>query len=135
VVPAGSELRFYGRGPAAGAPGRTPGGAWVARRCDLLAAPDGPAVGEFVATALAPEVSFGIPSGSASPLEMQTFRIGESTLFGIGAGGARGLERAYAVLGGTGRFAGARGTVLEREVAGGAASVRRQVEFLVTLVG
>ena len=39
------------------------------------------------------------PSGSAT-----------STLFGIGAGGARGVERAYAVLGGTGRFAGARGT-------------------------
>ena len=107
----------------------------MVRRCDLLDAPDGASVGEFVATALAAEVSFGIPSGSASPLEMQTFRVGESTLFGIGAGGARGRERAYAVLGGTGRFAGARGTVLEREIEGGAASVRRPVEFLVTLVG
>jgi hypothetical protein len=129
----GRDLRLFGRGALATGPGRTPGGAWVVRRCELLDAPDGRSVGEFVATSLAAEASFGTAAAAAAPLEMQTFRMGEDTLFGIGAGGARGGERAYALIGGTGRFAGARGTVLERELRGGA--VHRGLEFVVTLVG
>ena len=124
------ELRYYGLGPTAGAPGKTPGGAWVVRRCELLDAPDGRSVGEFVATALAAEASFGVAAASAAPLEMLTFRVGDDALFGIGAGGGRGGARAFALVGGTGRFAGARGTALERELGG----PRRHVEFLVTLV-
>jgi len=130
---AGPELRLYGRSASRGAPGRTPGAAWVVRRCELLDAPDGRPVGEFVATALAAEASFAIPAGSAAALELQTFRLGDAALFGIGAGGTHDGERAYALVGGTGRFAGARGTVLERQA--GAGARRREVEFLVTLVG
>jgi hypothetical protein len=130
---AGRELRLFGRGSTAGAPGPAPGGAWVVRRCALLDAPDGRSIGEFVATSLAASASFGAAAAAAAPLEMQTFRLGEDTLFGIGAGGGRDGERAYAVIGGTGRFAGARGTVLEREHRSGA--VHRGLEFVVTLVG
>jgi hypothetical protein len=125
-------LRFYGR-PAAGTPGKTPGAAWVVRRCELFDAPGGRALGEFVATALTAEASFGVAAAAAAPLEMQTFRLGEDTLFGVGAGGAHAGSRAYAVIGGTGRFGGARGTVVEREVE--AKAPRPQVEFVVTLVG
>ncbi len=132
TVPGGRELRLFGRGSPAGAPGPAPGGAWVVRRCALLDAPDGRSIGEFVATSLAAAASFGAAAAAAAPLEMQTFRLGDDTLCGIGAGGGRDGERAYALIGGTGRFAGARGTVLEREHRGGAG---RGLEFVVTLVG
>jgi hypothetical protein len=105
----------------------------VVRRCELLDAPGGRSIGEFVATALAASASFGAAAAAAAPLEMQTFRMGEDSLFGIGAGGGRAGERAYAVIGGTGRFGGARGTVVERELRGGA--IRGGLEFVVTLVG
>ena len=127
------QLRFYGRGAMAGGAGK-PGTTRVVRRFELVETPDGPSAGEFVATALGAEASFGAQGVSLSALELQTFRLGEDTLFGIGALGARGSERAYAVLGGTGRFAGARGTCLERTLEGGG-SLRGQVEFLLTLVG
>ena len=129
----GHVLRLYGRGPAAVARGKA-AGARVVRRFDLYDAPEGSSVGEFVATALGAEASFGAQGACVSGLEMQSFRVGDDTLFGIGAGGARGAERAYAVLGGTGRFAGARGSCLEREMGGGAPG-RGRVEFVVTLVG
>jgi hypothetical protein len=133
VTPPGArELRLYGRASLTGAPGRSPGAPWIVRRCELRETPDGPDVGDFVATALAAEPSFGAAGRAAAPLEMHTFRVGDSSLFGIGAGGARG-DRAYALIGGTGRFGGARGTVLEREVQSG--SSRPLVEFVVTLVG
>jgi hypothetical protein len=104
------------------------------RRFDLLAEAGGESVGEFVATALTAEGSFGAQGLSAFALEMQTFRVGGDTLFGIGAPGARGGARAYAVLGGTGRFAGARGSCLERAVEPGG-PLRGEVEFVLTLVG
>ena len=130
----GGVLRLHGRGSLAAAPAKTSGAARVVRRLELLDAPDGRSVGEFVATALGAEASFGAIGPGACGLEMQSFRIGDDALFGIGAGGAHGRERAYAVLGGTGRFAGARGTCLEREVSGGGPG-RGHVEFLLTLVG
>ena len=131
---AAGRLRLHGRGSLAAAPAKTPGAARVVRRLDLLDAPDGRVVGEFVATALGAEAAFGALGPGTAGLEMQSFRIADDTLFGIGAGGARGRERAYAVLGGTGRFAGARGTCVERELSGGGPG-RGHVEFLVTLVG
>jgi hypothetical protein len=138
-APAAAEgervVRLYGRSPAAVAPGKTAGGARVVRRSDLYDAPAGRSVGEFVATTLGAEASFGAQGACVSGLEMLSFRVGEDTLFGIGAGGARGAERAYAVLGGTGRFAGARGTCLEREIGGSGAPGRGHAEFVVTLVG
>ena len=135
VAPAAAGLlRFHGRGSLAAAPAKTPGTARVVRRLDLLDTPDGRVVGEFVATALGAEASFGAIGPGRSGLEMQSFRIADDSLFGIGACGARGSERAYAVLGGTGRFAGARGTCVERELSGGGPG-RGHVEFLVTLVG
>jgi hypothetical protein len=57
-----------------------------------------------------------------------------SSLFGIGSAGAPSAAgRSLAILGGTGRFAGARGTYSEREVADGPHG-RGSLEFVVTLV-
>jgi hypothetical protein len=102
------------------------------RRCELLAGPDGPAVGEFFASGFQLETPFGPQPAAASNIELHTFRLGEDTLFGIGVSAPRGDERTHALLGGTGRFAGARGSYVERAVEGGA---RGRVEFVVTLVG
>lgn len=106
----------------------------MVRRFDLLDASEGAVVGEFVATALGAEASFGVLGASLSGLEMQTFRMGDDTLFAIGMSSGRDAARAYALLGGTGRFAGARGTCLEREIDSRAPG-RGRVEFQLTLVG
>ena len=81
------------RGLTAGRPKPAPGGGSASRAgprpgpedagrrargasLDLLDAPDGRSVGEFVATALGAEASFG-SRRAGSPLEMQSFRIGD----------------------------------------------------------
>jgi hypothetical protein len=111
-----------------------PASARVARRCDLLDAPDGACVGEFVVTALTAVASFGAQGAPVSMLEMQTYRIGDDTLFCMGAGRVQGAEQVSAVLGGTGRFAGVRGICRELELVGEASS-RGSVEFRIELFG
>ncbi len=122
-------MRVVGRGRAVavpGAPGR------VLRRLELVAEPGDRTVGEFFASGFQLETPFGPQPSAASNVELHTFRLGEDLLFGIGAPAARGAVRVHALLGGTGRFAGARGSYEEREVEGGA---RGRVEFVVTIVG
>lgn len=116
------------------APASAPGAARVVRRLELIDGPGGAVVGEFVATSLGAGASLGGPPPAGACVEMQTFRVGDDTLLGIGTDTGRGGERVHAVVGGTGRFAGARGTCVERAVVG-AGAVRGQVEFLLTLVG
>jgi hypothetical protein len=128
---AGRTLRLYGRGWAAATDGK---GGRSLRRLELLDGPEGAPVGEFFASGFLLETAFGPQPAAASNFELHTFRLGEDTLFGIGAPAPRGRERAHALLGGTGRFAGTRGSYVEREV-GGDAPGRGHVEFVVTLVG
>ncbi|HKZ31495.1 MAG TPA: hypothetical protein VJ648_03965, partial [Vicinamibacteria bacterium] len=126
-------LRLRGRGSLATAPARTAGAARVVRRLELLDALDGRVVGELVATALAAETAFPGSGSASSGLELQTLRIGDDTLFGMGACAARGGERAYALVGGTGRFAGARGTCVEHTLEDDG-PVRGEIELVVTLI-
>jgi len=127
---AGRTLRLYGRGRPVATGGK---GARSLRRFELRDAPDGQPVGELFASGFQLETAFGPHPAAASNIELHTFRLGDDTLFGIGAPAPRGRERTHALLGGTGRFAGARGSYVEREVEGGAGCAR--VEFVVTLVG
>jgi hypothetical protein len=129
----GRTLRLYGRGRTVAAAGKG-AGSRALRRCELLDGPEGRQVGEFFASGFELQTPFGPQPAAASNIELHTFRLGEDTLFGIGAPAPRGPERTHALVGGTGRFAGARGTCVEREVEGGA-SGRGRVEFVVTLVG
>src|SRR5206468_3799858 len=69
---------------------------------------------------------------AVSCVEFQTFQLPDGVLFGVGAGGGAGAQRTWAVLGGTGRFAGARGSYVEREVSVAPAG-RGAVEFILTL--
>ncbi len=80
-------------------------------RGDLHLQPGGEPFGEFFATAIA----FGGTShpALAERQETHTFKLRDGSIFGTGTAGA--LEGAFAVLGGTGRYAGAHGTYVARQ--------------------
>jgi len=83
----------------------------ISVRGDLSARPGGEAVGEFFAAAFA-------LGGAAHPaqserLELHTFKLKDGALFGTGTAGQR--EGAFAIVGGTGRYAGAQGTYVARQ--------------------
>jgi hypothetical protein len=112
-----------GRGSAPTAPGSASG---------ELFDDEGRSIGAFYAHGLAqPSPVGGLPV--AHLLELQTFVLENGTLFGLGAVAGRDGARSCAVLGGTGEFAGAQGSYVERpaEDAGGGGGV----EFVVTLKG
>lgn len=115
--PGGNELRLYGvdwrrRSPGskfgeAPAPGER---ATVCGR--LLDGPDGAQVGDFQAVSVLGDWQIAA-SGLASAVELHTFTLSDGAVFGMGvvADGSR-VDGAgtFAVTGGTGRYAGARGT-------------------------
>lgn len=114
----GHTLRFYGRhwrvqtqvrrsGETAGS------GQRLISQGELREQPDGEKVGEFCWNRFCLESAFGPNPCAASNLEFQTLQLKDGTLFGMNMGGPEtGTEKAHAILGGTGRFAGARGSYI-----------------------
>jgi hypothetical protein len=100
--------RRLGRAPARGEP--------LTARGELLNAPDGSRIGELqvaTITLLGP----GLASPGAQAMEWHTFHLPGGTLIGSGtSGGSDDAE--FAIVGGTGRYAGARGTYVRRLPAG-----------------
>jgi len=134
-TPAGpTTLTLYGRRRPA--PPRSPhapsGGGRISSYGELLDAPGGSPVGEFFANGLGVDAALGSAAPAVSGVEFQTFQLPDGALFGVGASAGAGGERTWAILGGTGRFAGARGTYVEREVSAAPAG-RAGVEFILTL--
>src|SRR5262249_35140957 len=127
--PSGASFTFYGRRR----PAPPSGGAHVVRSGELFERPDGPVTGAFHSNGLCLETPFGTHVRAASNIEFQTFTLAEGTLFGIGGSPAAArTEIVPAIVGGTGRFAGVRGSYVERPSA--AANARPgTVEFVVTL--
>jgi hypothetical protein len=78
----------------------------------------GKRIGTFHANSLCTGMAFGAPLPSPANLEFQTFALPDGTLFGLAAGAPREGVRTCVVLGGTGRFAGQRGTYDERALSG-----------------
>jgi hypothetical protein len=102
---------LYGSGWS-GLDGRLPReGERISVRGDLHAQPGGAAVGEFFATAIAFDASSH--PARAERHETHTFKLRDGSIFGVGTAG--GLDGSFAVLGGTGRYAGARGTYSARQ--------------------
>lgn len=129
----GPTLRLFGRRRARTQAGRGPRSAPAAPSVygELLAEVGGPRVGTFHSNGLGQQVPLhGL--AAAPPLELQTFTLEHGTLFGLGASPGRDAQRTCAVLGGTGRFAGASGTYVERP-ASEAGAGRGAVEFVFTL--
>jgi len=85
-------------------------------RGEILDQADGRQVGEFFANGFRTESALGANPFAASNIEMHTIRLSDGTLFGMGAASGKAeTEKVHAILGGTGRFAGARGTYTIRE--------------------
>ncbi len=84
----------------------------VNRRGDLFDAITGKKVGEFGGTCLGSQNSFPAARAGGFSLELQTLRLEGGDLFGIGSGSEP--ENGHAILGGTGRFAGSKGSYLIR---------------------
>ena len=102
---AAGTLELTGARWRAGSPGVGPGG--LAAYGELLG-PGGAVAGSFSATRLAVPATSG---NDAPGAELQTFNLTEGSIFGLGIPPARGEGAAsYAILGGTGAYAGAIGT-------------------------
>jgi len=79
----------------------------AAARAELLDAPGGRRVGE-VHVAAVPVAGPGMSAPDVGVIEWHTFHLDGGTLIGSGSSGTE--RGAFAIVGGTGRFAGARGT-------------------------
>jgi hypothetical protein len=130
----GAAFKLYGRRRTVPPPGRgaASGMGHQVRYGELLERPDGDVTGTFSSNGFCLETPFGPPVRAASNIEFQTFTLPGGTLFGIGAAPAGAGESVHAILGGTGRFAGVRGSYVERPTSSGTASPG-VVEFVVTL--
>lgn len=131
-----STLRLYGRGwrPQAQAPGRghSSQGDHLVSYGDLVDGATGEIVGRFCANGFCPQTPLGHPMIAAPTIEFQTLALNDGTVFGIGAAALNpGAEMTYAIVGGTGRFAGACGTYTAR--ASEQAGERGAIEFMLTL--
>ena len=137
--PQASTLTLYARRrPVADLPGAVRGGHTADARTlasgELFAAPDGEAIGAFHTNCFCAATPFGPHTRTASNLEFQVLELGDGTLFSICGGATPSGTKAHAVVGGTGRYAGARGSYVERPATD--ASTRRDVvELVITLAG
>jgi hypothetical protein len=75
---------------------------------ELLERPDGTAVGELYGAGFTVHGPSAATAAGVERLELHTFRLPEGTIVGSGMHGQE--DGVFAVLGGTGRFAGARGS-------------------------
>jgi hypothetical protein len=112
----GTELRLYGRNfhlhAQSHVAGQVPAhGDRHSGYGELLDRPGGKVVGHFTAAHLTQQSPF---ASAASSLELHTFTLTAGTIHGLGAV-ARGAEGHFVVLGGTGRFTGARGSYVARQ--------------------
>jgi hypothetical protein len=130
-------LKLYARKrplapPPAGAHGsHRPDGRLLASG-ELFDTPDGAAVGEFHTNCFCLDTPFG-PQAAGSNLEFQVLQLKDGTLFGLCAGSVvNGTAKVHALVGGTGRYAGARGSYFER-TANPQSGGHDLVELVVTL--
>jgi hypothetical protein len=97
-------------------PGRVPQpGDRFHTRAELYAGPDGARRGELLGSGVAFDLSIG-----ARDHEQHTFVLDDGTILGMGLSGEDGT---YSVVGGTGRYADARGGYTIRRDASGAAFI------------
>ena len=114
----GTTLTLYGRqwqmGTADRRAGATPAqGDRMAIYGEFLDAEGGRKVGEFYATCFCTDAPFGANPFAAINVEMHTLNLEGGTIIGMGSASAG--ENEYAIVGGTGRFLGARGSYIARQ--------------------
>jgi hypothetical protein len=99
---------------------------------DLLDAPEGRVVGTFQHHAFGQPAPFRPQPSAGSPLGVHVLQFNDGTLFAMRGGAAESGEAVpSAVIGGTARYAGATGSLVERPC-GAATRGHDLVEFVVT---
>jgi hypothetical protein len=109
-----TDLVLHGRNwrTSRGRPGELPSdGDRISVRGDLIDDASGERVGEFYAAGFA--IGGGSHPAHGERLELHTFKLRSGTIIGSGTAGQ--LEGMFAILGGTGHYAGARGTYVARQ--------------------
>jgi hypothetical protein len=107
----GSRLVLHVDGwPAAGRNGlaAVEAGRRQTTRSAILDGPGGRRVGELYTVAFAVRSTGSLEPALVDRIEQHTFRLQDGTI--LGSGTADGADGAFAVVGGTGRYAGASGT-------------------------
>ena len=106
------RIRLQGRNWTLQTPNRRPGERLVAGENGTvygdLVDDDGTPVGQFYGSRTAIQANLGGPMDASSSLEHHTFRLEGGTLLGVGS--VVNGESVFAITGGTGRYAGSRGT-------------------------
>jgi len=121
VGPVPITLTFYGRRWHSYAHGKRAGevpakGDRLVASGDLHSTPDGDKVGEFHAAVFSLAAPGQIGPVGAGSLELHTIVLPEGSIIGTGtASPDPDRDDAFAIVGGTGRFAGARGTYVARQ--------------------
>ena len=84
---------------------------------ELLSSPDGEKVGEFYSTCIFVAAPFGAGPQAALTVEHHTFNLDGGTISGMGTTTADNPdgESVFAIVGGTGRFAGVTGSYVARQ--------------------
>jgi hypothetical protein len=83
---------------------------------DLHFAPDGEKVGEFHAAVFSLGPPGQVGPGGAGSLELHTFNLPDGSMVGTGTASPDvDREDTFAIVGGTGRYSGARGTCVARQ--------------------
>jgi hypothetical protein len=98
---------------------------------ELLDAPEGKVVGAFHTNCFCLG-GFGAQHVAGPSLELQVLQLTDGTLYGICAGPGADGAKSHAIVGGTERYAGARGAYVERVTATRSAGCD-VVQFVVTL--
>lgn len=80
---------------------------------ELLDGPQGRKLGEFSSAWIHAASPFGDVGFETGSLELHTFKLADGAVFGLGA--PAGEEGVFAIAGGTGRYAGARGSYVARQ--------------------
>ena len=111
------QIRLQGRNWILQTPDRRPGERLVAGERGTvygeLVDANGTAMGQFYGSRMAVQSSLAGPADADGSLELHTFRLAGGTLLGIGS--VIGGESIFSIAGGTGRFAGSRGSYVAEQ--------------------
>jgi len=132
--PRKTPLTFYTRiRPLVGSPLAPSTADRVVATGDLLDAPAGRRVGEFSTNCFCQGSQHGPQTSARSTIEMQVLQLAGGTIFGMSApANADRATKTHAIIGGTGTFAGARGSYVQRPAAS-TSGPRDMVEFIVSI--
>jgi len=109
-----TTMRLLGRGfHVDAASGKMPGKGERYAVYGELTNGTGEKVGEFFSQNVGVNSPFQITGEGVGAFEIHTLTLPGGTIVGVGVGG--GQERSYAIVGGTGKYTGARGSYLARQ--------------------